>query len=300
MADITHHRLGELLRGVFEVLSSHPDGLSAAQAIAATAQRVPPTAHEAALVNGKPRYDTMLRWATVDCVAAGWLVKAHGRWSVTDDGMAAYNQTTDPAAFHKRVNQLYKSRKSAAPAPLVPTAKLVDVAAESDGADKSATITFEQAEEQAWSEIERHLATMDPYNFQDLVAALLRAMGYHIAWVAPKGKDGGVDVIAFNDPLGTRPPRIMVQVKRQQQKVDVTGLRAFLGVLAPDEAGIFVNTGGFTADAKELARHERLRRATLVDMERLVELWTEHYQRLDEGARRRMPLKQISFLAPDA
>ncbi|GJG87330.1 hypothetical protein tb265_25110 [Gemmatimonadetes bacterium T265] len=301
MADITHQRLGELLRGVFAVLASHPGGLSAAEAITTTAERVAPTAHEQALLpNGKRRYDTMLRWATVDCVVAGWLVKAHGRWSITPAGEAAYAETSDPAAFHKRANQIYKSRKSTAATGPVPAPKADDVEPAADAAGKSAAVTFEQADEQAWSEIERHLETMDPYDFQDLVAALLKAMGYHIAWIAPKGKDGGVDIVAFNDPLGTRPPRIKVQVKRQQQKVDVNGLRSFLAVLAADDAGIFVNTGGFTADATDAARKDHLHRATLVDMERLVDLWTEHYARLDETARRRLPLQPIYFLAPES
>jgi len=38
-------------------------------------------------------------------------------------------------------------------------------------------------------------------------------MGYHVAWVAPPGPDGGVDVIAQSDPLGINGPRIKVQVK---------------------------------------------------------------------------------------
>ena len=40
--------------------------------------------------------------------------------------------------------------------------------------------------------------------------------------------------------------------------------------------------------------------ATLIDMERLVDLWTEHYARLDETARRRLTLEPIYFLAPEA
>jgi len=37
----------------------------------------------------------------------------------------------------------------------------------------------------------------------------------------------------------------------------------------------------------------------LIDLERLVELWTEYYGKLDEGAKRRMPLRPIFFLAPE-
>ena len=46
------------------------------------------------------------------------------------------------------------------------------------------------------------------------------------------------DILAYNDPLGTRPPRIKVQVKRQQQKVAVDGVRSFMAVLGQDDVGI--------------------------------------------------------------
>ncbi|HEU4628475.1 MAG TPA: restriction endonuclease [Gemmatimonadaceae bacterium] len=161
------------------------------------------------------------------------------------------------------------------------------------------SITVEQATEQAWAEIERYLLAMPPYGFQELVAASLRGMGYHVGWVAPPGKDGGVDIVAFNDPLGTRPPRIKVQVKRQQGRVSVDGLRSFMALLGSDDVGIFVNAGGFRKDADDEARNQANRRVTLLDLERLVRLWTEHYARLDETSKRRLPLQPIYFLAPE-
>lgn len=36
-----------------------------------------------------------------------------------------------------------------------------------------------------------------------------------------------------------------------------------------------------------------------IDLKRLVTLWTEHYAKLDEAARRRLPLQPIYFLAPE-
>jgi predicted Mrr-cat superfamily restriction endonuclease len=88
------------------------------------------------------------------------------------------------------------------------------------------SVTFEQAEEQAWNEIEAHVEDA-PFDFQDLVADLLRALGYHVSWVAPPGKDGGIDIIAHTDPLGSQTPRIKVQVKRVEQKIDLQSLNAF-------------------------------------------------------------------------
>ena len=161
-------------------------------------------------------------------------------------------------------------------------------------------MTYEQSEEQAWAEISSYLTAMQPYVFQELVADLLRAMDYHIVWVAPPGKDGGVDVVASPDPLGTRPPRIKVQVKRTKDAVRVEVLRAFLAMLGDGDVGLFVSAGGFTKDAEDLARTQEKRRVTLIDLEKLFDLWVEHYDKLTDEARTRLPLRPIYFLAPGA
>lgn len=66
-----------------------------------------------------------------------------------------------------------------------------------------------------------------------------------------------------------------------------------------DHVGTFVNTGGFARDAIDEARSQTTRRVTLVDQDRLVKLRTEHYGKLEEGARRRLPLVPVYFLAPE-
>lgn len=45
-----------------------------------------------------------------------------------------------------------------------------------DNSAKAVSINFEEAEEHAWVEISAHLRAMKPYDLQDLVADLLRAM----------------------------------------------------------------------------------------------------------------------------
>ena len=87
-------------------------------------------------------------------------------------------------------------------------------------------------------------------------------------------------------------------MKRQVRKVTVDGLRSFMALLGDGDVGLFVSLGGFTKDAEDEARTREKRRVTLVDSERLVELWIEHYPKLNEEARRRLPLKAIHFLAP--
>ncbi len=215
----------------------------------------------------------------------------------------AFEKFTGPEAFYREAVRLYHVWKDSQPdggdgdegESETPTD---DAGAGAGNGERAVSESFEEAEEAAWAGIERFLQNMPPYELQELVADLLRATGYHVAWVAPPGKDGGVDVLAFTDPLGTRPPRVKVQVKRRADKVDVDGLRSFMAVLGDEDVGLFVNTGGFTRDAQEEARTQEKRRIALVDLEKLFELWVEHYEKLGDAARRRMPLKPVYFMAP--
>ncbi|MCO4890902.1 Mrr restriction system protein [Cupriavidus sp. WGtm5] len=302
MAEITRRRTGELLRELFKILMAAPDGVRAREALQELSVRVNLTPYEAdSFESGGRRFDKIVRFATVDCVKAGWMVKDKGIWSVTDEGRAAYAELIDPEAFYKRACKLYAEWKAAQPDAEPNTAANASAAVsveEAENTAKAVSVTFEEAEEQAWTEISQYLRAMNPYDFQDLVADLLRAMSYHVTWVSPPGKDGGLDILAWPDALGTRPPRIKVQVKRQQQSVNVDGLRSFMALLGEDDVGLFVCTGGFTKDADAEARTQEKRRVTLIGLEKLFDLWEEHYDKLTDRARRRLPLRSIQFLAP--
>jgi restriction system protein len=296
MADVTRRRTGQLLRALFEVLIASAEGVPARQALQLLEQRVTLTDYErGAYDSGGRRFDQIVRFATVDCVKAGWLVKSKGTWLVTEEGRAAYQRLTDPEAFYREAVRLYQQWRATQP-----DAEPATVEEPEDATSgKAASITLEKAQEQAWEEISQRLHQMPPYDFQALVGDLLKAMGYYVAWEAPPGKDGGLDLLAWPDPLGTRPPRIKVQVKRQVQTVPVEVVRSFLAVLGDEDVGLFVALGGFTKDAKDAARNQERRRLTLLDIQQLYDLWVEHYGKLSDEARRRMPLRPVYFLSPE-
>ena len=60
-----------------------------------------------------------------------------------------------------------------------------------------------------------------------------------------------------------------------------------------------VTTGSFTKDASGLARDQERRRITLIDRERLVELWIDYQDKVELDKRDALPLKPIYFLAPE-
>ncbi|MEO6279987.1 Mrr restriction system protein [Roseateles sp.] len=301
MAEITRRRTGELLRELFALLLAAPEGLRASAALEALAARVTLTPYEAQdYESGGRRFDKIVRFATVDCVKAGWLLKDKGIWNITDEGRRAHAELTDPEAFYRRAVKLYNEWRATQPDAEVPSTAAAtsgDPLAQESTA-KEVSITFEEADERAWAEISTYLQAMKPYDFQELVADLLRAMGYYVSWVSPPGKDGGVDIWAGPDALGAQSPRIKVQVKRQQVAVNVEGLRSFMAVLGDEDVGLFVCTGGFTKDAMTEARTQEKRRVTLIGLEKLFDLLVAHYDKLSDQARRQLPLRPIYFLAP--
>lgn len=293
MAEITRRRSGELVRGVFQILLKYPDGLRAKDVLARLEKVVPPTEFEASTYPSRPnvrRYEKIVRFATITVVKAGWLVKNKGWWSLTEEGRAAFEKFADPEEFNREAERLYREWKADQPIDDPDTAE--------DDSSQAAT-TLEEAEEGAWSEIEAFLEKMNPYDFQELVAGLLRGMGYYVDWVSPPGPDKGIDIVAHVDPLGVKGPRIKAQVKRRADKVAVDGIRGFMALLGDSDVGLFVCTGGFTRDAEEEARRQEKRRIMLLDLKRLFDLWTEHYDRIPEAQRRLLPLRPVYYLAPD-
>jgi restriction system protein len=298
---ISNERQGQLLRAVFAILLEHPDGLPGREVLRQMQERLPPTEYEAGFhkTNQKDNRGAIAtRWWTVDCVKAGWMEKPASGWKITDEGKRAYETYTDPREFAREANRqmyVWRAEQSGDDAEVDSGTATGDGESAPTEVAVVASAAIETASEDAWSEIQAYLAQMDPYSFQDLVAALLRAMGYHVSWVAPPGPDRGLDILAFTDPLGTSGPRIKVQVKRQQQKVTAEGARAFLATLGPQDVGLFVCTGGFSSDAEREVRYQESRRVSLLDLERLVELWVAYIDKVADPSL--LPLKPIWFLA---
>jgi restriction system protein len=293
---VSLQRRGELVREVFAVLRDRPEGMPAVDVLREVERRLPPNDYEASGYERNPnvrRYEKVIRFSSINVVKAGWLVKNRGIWGLSEEGVRAFAQYQDPEQFYREAVRLYRE--------WIRGREPDDVSVDEDTEEAAAATTLEEAEEAAWREIRQYVGGMPPYDFQDMVAGLLKAMGYHVAWVAPPGPDRGIDLIAYTDPLGTANPRIVVQVKRRiDSKIAADELRSFMAVLGDRDVGIFISVGGFTSEAEREARSQERRRLTLLDLNRFVELWIEHYSSLDEDDRQRLPLKPVHFLSPGA
>jgi hypothetical protein len=118
VAEITRRRAGELVRGVFEILLSHPDGLPAHEVLSRLEAAVPPTDFEETAYPERPnvrRYEKIVRFSTIGPVKANWLVKKKGLWSLTDEGRRAFAQYPDPEQFALEFDRLYRQWKRQQP-----------------------------------------------------------------------------------------------------------------------------------------------------------------------------------------
>ena len=144
--------------------------------------------------------------------------------------------------------------------------------------------------------IEDHVASLEWDQMEELVAGLLRAMGYKTR-VSPAGPDRGRDIMASPDGLGLSQPRIIAEVKhRPKSPSDATMSRSFLGGRRPGDNCMFVSTGGFTKDARYEAERANVPLA-LVTLEELVDLLIQHYPNADAETRAMVPLMPVYWPA---
>lgn len=150
---------------------------------------------------------------------------------------------------------------------------------------------FEEVKAKADELIADLISRLDPYDFQDLVAAVLRAMGFRAISSSP-GPDRGTDIVAHPDPLGFERPRIKVQVKHRKGTVGGPEMREFLGTLRSGDSGLYVSTGDFTSEARLEAERSR-EPVTLLDRDGFIRLLLEHYEALDPQYKAQVPLRKV-------
>ena len=127
---------------------------------------------------------------------------------------------------------------------------------------------------------------------QELVAGLLRAMGYKTR-VSPSGSDRGKDIVASPDGFGFESPRIVVEVKhRGGNAMGSQEIRSFLGGRHKDDKGLYVSSGGFTKEARYEADRANIP-LTLMDLDDLVRAILDHYEDLDADSKRLIPLRNV-------
>jgi len=168
---------------------------------------------------------------------------------------------------------------------------------EEEGEDPTVAIVAEDIEQLTEDFVLKKLSTvLKGHGLEYFVAHLLHLIGYQTR-VSPEGTDGGIDILAHKDLLGFESPIVKVQVKSSDRKSGHPEVSSLIGSLAGEESGLFVSLGGFTQQAKNLARNRHKLR--LIDAADLVEIILNNYEELDARHKSIIPLKKVYVAVDD-
>lgn len=292
MRQISYARIGEYLQTAFKIILENGGSCPSRDILIETEKRLKFSDYEMERFEktGYIRWQSILHFYSVDCTKANWLKKDNGIWYITEEGEKSLKMTPDD--FIKYAVGKYREWKKNN------NVKEINNEDDDSAIEEDVTLGYEQATETARREIEEYIQKKGPYEFQDLCAALLRGMGYYTPFVAPKGPDGGVDIIAYKDPLGAEGARIKVQVKhRLDTKISREEVSQLRGVLRGGEVGLIISSGGFSKDSFVELRNSSIH-IEKIDLNEFIKLWEKYYNDLSEEDKQLMPIRKISFLAP--
>ncbi len=146
--------------------------------------------------------------------------------------------------------------------------------------------------QEAREKLKDRIVLLDDRQMEELLAAVLRAMGYRTT-VSPIGADRGVDVMASPDGLGLQEPRIKAEVKhRKGTKMGSQDIRSFIGALRKGDRGIYLSTVGFSKDARYEGDRSELP-ITLLDLDGLARLIETYYSSFDTEGKLLLPLTTV-------
>lgn len=244
---------------------------------------------------GYIRWETILYFFTIDCTKAGYMVKNNGYWYLTEEGEKA--MSLGPDKMLDQATYAYREWEKDNKPEKSKSYSTIDDEIDLNGESQIQKTNLNALQGQAIDGIKDFIRKKNPYEFQELVAVLLMAMGYHTPFIAPKGKDGGIDILAYSDPLGATKPRLKVQVKHPpDSKIPVEDIRSLTGLLKIDgDIRVFITSGGFTNEAERCAR-ENHHHIKLIDISEFIGLWREFYVRMTDEDKNQLPLQPIYFL----
>ena len=248
---------------------------------------------------GNIRWQSILHFYSIDLIKAGYLLKKKGVWYLTPEGEKAIDK--GEKELLKSAQHLYRIWKEKNKKEESSQINNKDVPDEQiEAASQKVSSLLDDARAKANQSFTKFiLEEFDPYSFQELCGALFRGMGYYTPFIAPKGKDGGVDVIAYKDPIGSTTPHIKIQIKyRQDTKATSQELRQLKGILTTNDIGVFISISGFASDALKEFKHSSPH-IELIDLERFIELWQEFYEKMKDEDKALMPISPVYFVDKD-
>lgn len=125
------------------------------------------------------------------------------------------------------------------------------------------------------------------YSLEKVVEDLLNAMGYRTK-ASKQGGDNGRDIIAYKDEL---PPRIVVQVKSQNENIKEATVQSLKGTMDEGDYGLFVTLSDYSKNARDyLDKHPIIKS---INGNELVDLILKYYDDMSEGFKSTIKLKKV-------
>lgn len=157
---------------------------------------------------------------------------------------------------------------------ITPTESLVDMSPE-----QRMFLGYSEHREMLLDEVLEGVRSIDSTAFERLSVGLLSKIGYGDGLTTPRSKDGGIDGIISQDPLGLE--KVYVQAKQwNTAQVPAKPIRDFYTslVAAGANKGVFITNSTFANNAKEVARNftAQGRPIRLIDGQELAELMIRH------------------------
>lgn len=140
--------------------------------------------------SGYVRWEAILHFYTVDCSKAGFLLKKKGVWYLTEEGEKSIE--LGPEKILDIISKAYRTwqanHRNDSDRGILENPDNTDI---DDIASQKPKANIDLLEEQALTGIKDFIKEKNAYEFQDLVAALLRAMGYQTPLSLQKGRMEG-------------------------------------------------------------------------------------------------------------
>lgn len=138
---------------------------------------------------------------------------------------------------------------------------------------KSPQLIIENQNELTKESLRKMLHSMDPYQFEYLVADLLQRIGYENVQVTKRSGDKGIDVVANLTVGGITNVKTVVQVKRwTNQRVSGAEIAQLRGSAETDQRGLIITTSDFTKDGLKEAQASNKIPVSLINGEKLIQL----------------------------
>lgn len=258
--------------------------------------------------SGNTRWRSIFAFASVGLVKGGYVTKARGVWTVTEEGRGAVSGHFDGPAFLAEVNRRYKLWESSQIVSSVqaqPKGLVDEEAALVDAPEEHMARTIKAAHDALAAELIETIKQGDPAFFEQLVVQLLLKMGYggsrqEAGRAVGQSGDGGIDGIINEDRLGL--DAIYLQAKKWDGAVGEAPIRDFFGALDIQgvKKGVFITTSYFTEAAKKAVSSNRSdKKIVLIDGARLADLMIEHDLGVSVAATYRLKRLDTDFFSEE-